>query len=193
MVLQRLFSNRAFIFSVVLIFFGVIFRLLPHPVNIAPIGALAIFAGAKLPRKWALLVPIGAMFLSDIFIGFHNVIAYTWGAYVLMAIISSGILKTNKSTTSLNRAIRIAGVTLSGSFLFFVITNFGVWLHSGMYARTLEGLIQSYVMALPFYQNSLIGDIGFTALLFTSYELVLKLREAKLVPAHNTSQITTQS
>lgn len=180
MVLQRIFSNRAFIYSVLLIFFGVIFRLLPHPVNIAPMGAIAIFAGAKLPRKWALAVPLGTMILSDIFIGFHNVIVYTWGTYALVALLSNKFLRKSSSATSLSEAIRIGGVTLTGAFLFFVVTNFGVWLHSGMYARTLEGLVQSYVMALPFYQHSLIGDIGFTALLFTSYSLILKLREKRL-------------
>lgn len=175
MTVRKILSSKTIILSLILIAFGVIFRLLPHPANIAPIGALAIFAGAKLPKKWALTVPLGAMILSDIFIGFHNVIAYTWGTYALIALLSSGFLRNNTST------IRIAGMTLSGSFIFFAISNFGVWLHSGMYAHTLSGFIQTYVMALPFYQNSLIGDIGFTALLFTSYSLILKLRETRLL------------
>lgn len=169
MTARRLLSNQAIIISLVLIAFGVIFRLLPHPANIAPIGALTIFAGAKLPRKWAVAVPLGAMILSDLFIGFHNVIAYTWGTYALIALLSSGFLKKKESV------IRIAGLTLSGAFLFFMITNFGVWLNSGMYAKTLEGLIQCYVMALPFYQNSLIGDFGFTIGLFGLYEIGVRI------------------
>jgi len=173
MTFKQLRSNRSLILAIFLIAFGLIFRLLPHPANIAPIGALAIFAGAKLPKKWALTVPLGAMILSDIFIGFHNVIAYTWGTYALIALLSNGFLRTKQSV------VRIAGLTLSGAFLFFAITNFGVWLHSGMYAHTLGGLVQTYVMALPFYQNSLIGDIGFTVGLFGLYEIGVRMHQNK--------------
>lgn len=166
--------------SVALISFGVLFRLIPHPVNIAPIGAIALFGGSKLPKRYAVSVIVATMLLSDVLIGFHGVMAYTWGSYLLIALLGGFVLQKTS-------VIKIGGMALTSSFLFFTISNFGVWLHSGMYTKTIDGLIQCYIMALPFYQNTLIGDVFFSSLLFGGYTVFAVVKyslSTKLQPLH---------
>lgn len=153
--------------AVCLIAIVVSLRVLPHPANFAPVAAAAIFGGAILPRRWALSVPLAAMIVSDLIIGLHNLILLTWGSYALFALASSYWLR--KLTL-----LRGAALTMSASVFFFVITNFGVWLTSGMYAHTWAGLIRCYELALPFFRNTLAGDIVYTAALFGAYWLAIK-------------------
>jgi len=145
-----------------LIFFAVAYRLVPHPANFAPIGAIAIFGGALLPRKWALLLPLGAIVLSDVFIGMHPLIGFTWGSFLLIALLSNRFFKSVSPST-------VIGASFSASVLFFVITNLGVWLEGRLYPPTLEGLASSYINAVPFFRNTLLSDLVFSAILFTAY------------------------
>lgn len=151
-----------------IIFFAVILRLIPHPPNFAPIAAMALFGGVYLDKKYALIMPFLAMFISDIFLGFHSTMAFVYGSFLITGIIGLS-LKSHK--TRLN----VIAATLISSLLFFLITNFGVWLVSGLYPKSLAGLIQSYFFAIPFFRNTLLGDLFYVGLFFGSYELALRL------------------
>lgn len=151
-----------FLVAITLIVFAVFLRVLPHPANFAPVAGVAIFGGSVLPRRLAVWVPLGAMIISDAVIGFHDLILLTWGCYVLTALASSIWFRK----LSLGRGI---GLTLAGSIFFFAVTNFGVWLKSGMYAHTLSGLAECYTLALPFFRNTILSDLIYTGLLFGIY------------------------
>lgn len=150
--------------ALVLIALGVGLRLLPHPANFAPIAAIAIFGGAVLPRRIAVWVPLGAMMVSDLFIGFYTMMPVTWACYVLIALASSRWLRRPKLA-------RGAALALASSLFFFVVTNCAVWLTSGMYAHTWAGFIHCYVMALPFFRNTAASDLIYTAALFGALAL----------------------
>ncbi len=151
--------------ALIIIAIGIVMRLLPHPANVAPVAAIALFAGTYLNKKYALWVPLAIMMISDIFIGLHDVILYTWGSFILVALIGMW-LKNNK------RLLNIGFASVASSFLFFFITNFGVWLN--WYPRNLQGMINCYTLALPFYRNTFIGDIAYVAIFFGLYEFVAK-------------------
>ena len=157
-----------------LILFGILSRLIPHAPNIAAIGALMLFSGAYLPKKM-LWVPFIALFISDYFIGFYGTdMFYVYGSY-LLGLLIGWWLRSNK------KPLLIIGGAFSSSILFFLITNFGVWAPpNNWYPHTLDGLIQSYTLALPFFRNSLIGDLGYTILLFGGYELVQRIAKKYL-------------
>ena len=142
-------------------------RLLPHPDNFTPALAIALFAGAMLPWRMAFLVPIVTMAASDVALGY----AIDWTTPVvygsLVAAVAIGVwLGTRRTWT------RTALATLAGSVLFFVVTNFAAWLGPlHLYPHTFDGLVQCYLMAVPFFRQSLLGDFVWTAALFGIYDL----------------------
>jgi hypothetical protein len=170
------------IVAIILVLFAVSARMFPHPPNVAPITAVALFAGAYLPRKIALSVPLAAIIISDIFIGFHSLIVVTWGTFVLIGYLSSKWLTKKQS------AGRIFGMTIGSSLLFFVITNFAVWAEGFLYPRTAEGLAQSYIMAIPFLRNTLIGDLVFSAALFGMYAVAVRIGTSLKITTEFTSK-----
>ena len=142
-----------------------LFRLVPHPPNVSPVAALALFAGAHITQRWlAIALPLAAMLLSDLVLGFHPFMGVVYGAFALSALIGG----------QLRGRIRplpvIAGAT-GASLLFFTITNFAVWLQGGFYPLTGEGLITCYGAALPFLENTLIGNLSYSALFFGLFAL----------------------
>ena len=147
-----------------------VMRFLPHLPNMAPIAAMALFGGVYFNKKYALLVPILVMFLSDIFLGFHNTIPFVYGSFLLTGIIGIILKKHNNFKW-------IAGGTLLSSILFFIITNFGVWMVSGMYVKNFLGLQQCFVMALPFFRNTIVGDLVYSGMFFGGYEVMLRLNK----------------
>jgi hypothetical protein len=151
--------------AAVLVIFAVSFRILPSPANFAPIAAVAIFGAAILPLNWALALPLLAMITSDIFIGMHSLVFLTWGSYLIIALMGSKYLK------KLNLG-RIITTSLSASLLFYIITNFGVWAEGRLYPLTAQGLFGSYYNAIPFFRNTVVSDLFFSALLFGAYYLV---------------------
>jgi hypothetical protein len=155
-------------------------RFLPHPPNFVPLTAIALFAGAYITdKRLAFLVPIGAMFISDMIIGFHNTMLFVYVS--LIAMVGIGMLLQNRK-----RVAPVAIATVSGSVLFFLVTNFGVWLMTGMYTKTFEGLIACYVAAIPFFRYAFAGDVLYVSLLFGSFALAqrwvpsLKKQEARI-------------
>ena len=151
-----------------LIILGLSARLLPHPANFAPITAIALFCGLYLPRRWSIIVPIVAMFVSDIFIGFYDwkIMLAVYFCFILTGLIGS-VVQNRKSFAT------ILGGTLSGSILFFLITNLAVWAFGTMYIHNFAGLLECYTMAIPFFRNSLLGDLFFTGILVGTMESVL--------------------
>lgn len=149
-----------------IVVFGVFSRLLPHHPNVVPITALCLFGAAYLPKKFVFL-PLVALFVSDYFIGFYGIdMLYVYGSFLIIALLGLG-LRENKS------AVLVVGSSLLSSILFFIITNLGVWAPpNNWYTHNLAGLMKSYTMALPFFRNSLIGDLGYTIALFGGYELI---------------------
>lgn len=156
-----------------LIAFGVIMRLLPHPANLAPMGAIALFGGAVLPRKLAWWVPVTAMVASDGVLGFYHGIVFTWVGFLLVALYGMGL---RSRTNWLRVPLGVAG----GSVIFFLVSNFGVWAQGQLYAHTWSGLVQCYQMALPFYRNTFLGDLLYSVLLFAAYAYAQRVAAAGL-------------
>lgn len=152
---------------VLIILIAISLRLAPHPPNFAPIAAMALFGGAYLNKRYALIVPLLAMLASDFFLGFHNTMIFVYGSFLLTGTIGLW-LKNHKNVQN------IIGASLAASILFYLITNFGVWLVSSMYPKSIMGLFQSYFYALPFFRNTIVGDLFFAGLFFGSYELVIR-------------------
>ena len=156
-------------------------RLLPHPPNFTPIGAMALFGGAYFgKRALAFAAPLGALLLSDAILGFHSGMAYVYGSMALIVLIGWAVAQRKTPLT-------IAGAALASSILFFLVTNFGTWATGELYPPTLAGLAACYVAAIPFFQNTLAGDLFFSALLFGGFALlewrVPKLRAGAFQPA----------
>jgi len=142
-------------------------RLVPHPPNFTPIGAMALFSGAYLGRRGAvaLVAPLGALFLSDLVLGFYRGMPTVYFSVALIVIIGWMALKRVSP-------IRVGGAAIASSVLFFVLTNFGTWLSSGFYPRTLAGLEACYIAAIPFFQNTVAGDLFYAAVLFAGFALL---------------------
>jgi hypothetical protein len=150
----------------IFILLGVVFRLIPHLPNATPVAAIALFGGTYLDRRAALVVPLLIMIVSDMFLGLHSLVIFTWGAFLLTGLIGLR-LKGHKTLPN------IIGSTLLSSILFFVITNFGVWaVPASWYPHTLQGLLNCYVMGLPFFRYTLIGDMAYVGILFGLFEAV---------------------
>lgn len=152
---------------------GVLLRLVPHIPNFAPITGMALFGGVYLNKKYALIVPLLTMLVSDFFIGFHATMPYVYASFLISGLIGLWLKKRRKPSN-------IILASFLASLQFFLITNFGVWA-GGMYARGLDGLMQSYIMGLPFFQWTLLGDLFYTGVFFTTYELVLRVPKPRLV------------
>jgi hypothetical protein len=167
--MKDLFSTRN-LAVVGIILLAALSRIVPHSLgyhlNIAPIMALALFGGAYLPsKKTAYLIPMASMFISDIFLGFHPLMWAVYGAFALGVVI--GQLMNGKVS-----ATRVAASSLAGSISFFIITNFAHWL---MFCpHTTQGFVQCYIDAIPFFRNSLFGDLAYSAVFFGAFELASK-------------------
>lgn len=158
-----------------LITYVIVTRLLPHLNNFAPLMAVAIFSGAYMSRRMAIGTALAAAVLSDILLGFYtpSVMFVVWACYALVALSSSQWLKQPK-------LVRGGLFTVAGSVFFFVATNFAVWAGSGMYAHSLAGLERCFAMGVPFFRNSLLGDLFYTGALFGIAALVSALLHRSL-------------
>lgn len=161
-------NRNVLIFLLIAGIASIALRLLPHPANITPMGAFALFSGVYGSRvsKWFLALPIVLMAISDMIIG-----TYHWQVMVavyasFLAIGGIGLLVRKMKSVG-----TVALGTLGGTLVFFLVTNAAVWAFSGMYPFTLSGLMLSYAMAIPFLKLSLFGDLFYTAAFFGVYEL----------------------
>jgi len=162
------------IIAVLLIAVAVFGRLLPHAWNATPLVAVSLFAGVYLGKKWAVIVPMVAMIISDFFIGFYNpsLMFAVYGSFVLVGVIGFMVRKFKSVPV-------IILSSLFASTLFFLITNIAVWAFNPFYTAGITGLAESLMAGVPFYKNMLMGDLMYTGLLFGAYESVLLFVHAK--------------
>jgi hypothetical protein len=166
-------------------------RLLPHPPNVTALTALALFGGACFAdRRLAFAVPLLALTLSDAVLGLTG----SWSEMVVQAHVEvqylafALVVALGLALGRRRSAGRVAGYTLAGAIVFFVVSNFGVWLLQSMYPQTLEGLAACYVAAIPFFRNSLLGDFAWAALLFGG----MRLLELKFVSLREPAAAATR-
>src|SRR5690242_7528458 len=134
-------------FATLLIALGVASRLVVHTPQFTAILAVAMFGGMYLKPRQALIVPVALMVVTDIILGFHDTMVFTWGS--MLAISAIGLwLKGHKSF------VNVLSGSIVSSLLFFVVTNFGAWI-SPLYPHTLAGLKECYILALPFFRSTL--------------------------------------
>lgn len=166
-------EDRHHLLAIGLLALAALARLLPHPANMTPLVAVALFGGAVLPRRLGLAVPLLAIIASDLALGLHDVVAFTWSG-VLVAAMVGRLMVPRASRSGFPRPAPLALASVMGSTLFFIVSNFGVWLvgHSGtLYPHTSSGLAACFAAGLPFYRNALLGDLGWTFGLFGLYAL----------------------
>lgn len=149
---------------------SIVARLIPHPPNFTPSGAILIFAASKLGSKKALALAILAAVTCDIFLGFSFASPFVYLG--LIGYVYAGRL--------IKRGVGgYVGAPVAGSIFFFVISNLGVWL-GPWYEKSLSGLLSCFVVAIPFYRNTLVGDLFFTAAIFAAAWLAQKIIHPKL-------------
>lgn len=162
--------------AILLVIVGAVSRLIHLPPNIAAVTGVTIFAGFAIRNVWlALLVPIAAMALADVVLGWYPGVFFTYSGMAL------GVLLARRLLHPLTPP-RLIATTFLASVAFFVLSNFGTWLE-GWYGYTFEGLVGCFVAALPFWQNSLIADFTSTALVFAIYLAVKRAIPSVGVPA----------
>ena len=143
-----------------------VLRLVPHPPNFTPIGAIALFSGAYLHRREiAFIAPLGALLLSDLALGFYPEAIFVYLS-VAGTVLIGGVLAKRRTV------LRVGAAAIASSMVFFLVTNLGVWLVTDYYPKTLPGLVACYVAAIPFFQNTLAGDLFYSALLFGGFALL---------------------
>ncbi|MGN6155356.1 MAG: DUF6580 family putative transport protein [Sphingomicrobium sp.] len=151
------------------IFVAAAMRLLPHPPNFSPIAAMALFSGAYLPKRaLAFVAPFAALLLSDAVLGFYAGMNFVYLSFGLTVLIGWAVASRKTPLT-------IGAAAVASSVMFFVLTNFGMWLFSGFYPLTGAGLAACFVAAVPFFQNTLVGDLVFTAVLFGGFAVVERM------------------
>lgn len=153
--------------SFLLLLIAIVSRFLPHPPNFTGVGATALYGGRYLRGWTAYLVPLGAMAISDAILGLHWTLPFVYISFIISVLLGKWVAKSPKFG-------RIATATLIGSTVFFILTNFGVWLVTPLYAKTAAGLAQCFVAAIPFAKWTFLSDIAFTTVLFGATELVRK-------------------
>lgn len=152
-------------------------RLIPHPANFAPVGGMALFGAAYFSKRyWAFIIPIAAMWVSDLvlnnvlygqyfdhFVWFYSGSLFTYGAFIVIVLL--GMLTLKKV-----RILNLIASALGASAIFYLVSNFGVWFSSGMYPHTMAGLQTCYIAGLPFLKNTVAGDLVYSSVLFGVFE-----------------------
>lgn len=156
-----------------LVVVGVVLRVTPHPWNFAPIGAIALFAGAHFERRASgFLIPLSTMFIGDTILelftseGYHSLMGVVYATYALIAVM--GIAIRDKRTS----VLAVGGASVAASVIFFLVTNFAVWPRSPLYTKDLAGLVACYVAAIPYFGSTLISDALFTSIFFGAFAVM---------------------
>jgi hypothetical protein len=162
------FVLRALLAAVMIILAAVV-RILPHPWNFTPIGAMAILSGAMFrDRRVAFLFPLLALLAGDLFVGLHRLIPVVYASFLLSVFIGTWLANRRS-------VLRIGGAVFLGALQFFLVTNFAVWLLFGTFPHTPAGLVACYLAGLPLFANTLAGDAVYAALFFGAFALAQKL------------------
>ena len=153
----------------ILVLLAALARILPHPPNVTPVAALALFGGVYLSRRFALVYPLLIMALSDLvlnpMLGVPPILPeslFVYGSFLITGCIGLAFRRYGKGGF-------LILASLLSSIQFFIVTNFGTWLVSGLYPRNIAGFLQCYTMALPFFRNSVVGDLFWFSILLGAY------------------------
>ncbi|MFK7900578.1 MAG: DUF6580 family putative transport protein [Cyclobacteriaceae bacterium] len=177
-------KNNLFLITILLLL-AITSRFLSMPSNFSILGAIALFSGACITNKvFRFALPMVLLFVSDLLLNnlvyaeyyesftfFYSGAFFSYAAYALAIIIGSLLTKTN--------SLHIIGGSVGAAVVFFVLSNFGVWATTAMYAKTFSGLLSCYEMAIPFFKNSLASNLVFSTLLFGAYHLATKNQETR--------------
>ncbi len=152
-------------FNYLKIFLGILIalsasRFIPHPPNFTSLIALSFYVPVFMGIRYIPAV-IGSFLITDLFLGFHNLQLFTWGSVLIIGYLSKYFLKNVK--------LRLIGVFF-GSLIFFILTNFGVFLMGG-YGYSIEGLFTCYYLAIPFYTNTIVSTLIFSILIESIYSV----------------------
>lgn len=162
--------------AIFLIVIGILSRFMFHLPNFTPIIAIAMFAGALLPRKQAVIVPLALYVISDFMLGLHGLVLFTWGSMGVIGLIS---LYNRKHKTVKS----VVAVSFISALFFYIITNFGVWYAYPTYSKTMAGLVECYVAAIPYFRNTLISTFLYLGAFFGLYEVIAaRVKGTRLAP-----------
>lgn len=169
--MKQAFFNSRFLLLCTMILAAALSRLLTnqlHLWNFTPIAAIALFGAAHFAdKRIAFLIPVVAMLITDAIIGFHPGI---WDVYLALILITFIGFSLRNNV----RVVPVVAVSLISSLLFFSITNFAVWMGSGLYPLTWQGLSACFAAGIPFFGNTIAGDLFYCGVLFGGYELIRK-------------------
>ena len=150
-----------------IIIFGIICRLIPHPPNFSPVTAIALFGGLNFSdKRIAFSIPLVVLFLSDLILGISLINLFVYTGFLTIVFLGTKI-----------KSIKFGNIILS-SFIFFLISNFGVWIIG--YPKNIEGLILCYTMAIPFFGYSIAGDLFFGYLFKFSFGKITSILPRKI-------------
>ena len=150
-----------YIFVISVILFAVLSRFLPHPPNFTPISAIALLSSKGFDNiKVGFLIPLLILFISDLFLGLYSTLPFVYVSFILIILLGRYVNKVNM------------GTVLISSSIFFLVSNFGVWLLH--YPNTIDGLLKCYKLALPFFLNTILGDLVYGALLIYPFYVLKK-------------------
>ncbi len=181
-------KKQNIIIIVAMILIAAATRFMPHPPNFTALGAMGLFGGAYFSKKYlAFIVPFAALWMSDLvlnnifyaqyydhFVWFTTGSIWIYMAFAAIVLLGMGLLKKVNLQT-------VVGTSILASTIFFILTNFGVWASGTMYPMNLAGLGACFAAGIPFFPNTLMGDLLFSGLLFGSYEFFMKRQFAKAV------------
>ena len=145
-------------------------RFVPHPPNFTSLLALSFYAPAILGRQYIAAL-LFSFVMTDLFIGFHTLTFFTWGSIVIIGLISKYFVNSAPK--------RLFGA-LIGTLIFFILTNFGVWV-TGFYGYSIQGLISCFTLAIPFYVYSIISTLFFSVLIEITFALKQKYKNTKIL------------
>lgn len=162
------------LYALGLIFIGAALRVLRHvglvalPPNVAPVSALAMLSAVALPRRYAFVVPLSLMLVADVLIGFDfwPITLSIYASFAVSYLLGQWV-RRHRSTA------RVLMASLAGSIVFYGVTNAAVWAFGSIYVHTLAGLGQSYMAGLPFFRNTVLGDLGYAGLFFGLYQVAV--------------------
>jgi len=164
-------KKQIIILAIIFALVTILMRIIPHPWNFTPMGALVLFSGFYLPRKWMWLSLV-ALSITDLIIGTYQlqVMMVVYGSYAVM--LGTAYFLKETHAMRLYKAPMIFGMSVGSALLFFITTNFAHWMWFGGYAHNLSGLMSAYISAIPFFRNSLMGYVVYGGVFFGVYELV---------------------
>lgn len=175
-------QSNLFLFAALMVFAAAASRILLYPFNFSPIIAMALFSGAVIKdKRYAFILPLAAMLLSDVMFELFNIAPGFWGiGQVVNYAILAGITVLG-FTMKKPGVLRIAGYSIASSLIFFFLSNASVWLFDVYYPSDFSGLVQSLTAGLPFLKTGIITDLVYCTILFGGYEILSRTVTQKSV------------